>query len=76
MTSNIRTMPNREEILLGKLTQMKNRIEAFRRKYALELCFDESLRDELRTMRRLFAQEAQAAATELAANSSRLTAVH
>ena len=70
------TMPTREEILLGKLTVLKNNIEAFRRKYALELCFDESLRDELRTMRRLFAQEAQAAATELAANSSRLTAVH
>lgn len=61
------TMPTREEFLLGKLTQMKNRIEVFRRKYALELCFDESLRDELRTMRRLFAQEAQAAAMELAA---------
>ena len=67
MTSNIRTTPNREEILLGKLTALKNSIEAFRRKYALELCFDESLRDELRTMRRLFAQEAQAAAVELAA---------
>ena len=76
MTSKSRTNPTREEILLGKLTQLKNNIEAFRRKYALELCFDESLRDELRTMRRLFAQEAQAAAMELAANSSRLTAVH
>lgn len=68
MTSNrTRSMPTREEFLLGKLTQMKNSIEAFRRKYALELCFDEALRDELRTMRRLFAQEAQAAAVELAA---------
>ena len=68
MTSNKpRTNPTREEILLGKLTQLKNNIEAFRRKYALELRFDESLRDELRTMRRLFAEEAQAAAMELAA---------
>lgn len=68
MTSNrTKAMPNREEILLEKLTALKNNIEAFRRKYALELCFDESLRDELRTMRRLFAQEAQAAAMELAA---------
>ena len=67
MTSNrTRTMPNREEILLGKLTQMKNRIENFRREYRWELTFCPDLQAELRALKEEFYATAQDAAVYMA----------